>query len=95
MDRFGLLSHHDHHHKSPVEDREKEESRVLVFDPSIAFLHCLFLLAIVFAAICSNLRHRSNSLRVDLRLVQVKFENGGMTNLLLYRSSWYILPPPT
>ena len=74
MDRFGLLSHH-HHHRSQVQDREEEESTVVVLDPSIAFLYCFFLLAIVLAAICFNLRRRSNNLRVDLRLVQVKFEN--------------------
>ena len=74
MDRFGLLSHHHHHHKSQVQDgEEKEESTVLVLDPSIAFLYCFFLLAIVFAAICYNFRRRSHALRLDLRLVQVKF----------------------
>ena len=77
MDRFGLLSHHHHHHhhKSQVQDgEEKEESTVLVLDPSIAFLYCFFLLAIVFAAICYNFRRRSHALRLDLRLVQVKFK---------------------
>ena len=75
MDRFGLLSHHHHHHKSQVQDgEEKEESTVLVLEPSIAVLYCFFLLAIVFAAICYNLRRRSHALRLDLRLVQVKFK---------------------
>ena len=108
MDRFGLLSHH-HHHKNQVQDgEEKEESTVLVLDPSIAFLYCFFLLAIVLAAICFNLRRRSN-LTVDLRLVQVKlktYKNITVFGSRLFfiahssfsdRSSpWYILlPPPT
>ena len=71
MDRFGLLSHH-HHHKSQGQGGGKEESTVLVLDPSIAFLYCFFLLAIVMAAICFNFRRRSQAVRVDLRLVQVK-----------------------
>merc|ERR1712208_270236 len=69
MDRFGLLSHH-HHHKSQGQGGGKEESTVLVLDPSIAFLYCFFLLAIVMAAICFNFRRRSQAVRVDLRLVQ-------------------------
>ena len=71
------------HEKSQVEDRVKEASTVLVFEPSIAF--CLSFLgwlaiAIAFATICFNLLrialtpHRSDSPSVDLRLVQVKFE---------------------
>ena len=72
MDRFGLLSHHHHHHKSQGQGGGKEESTVLVLDPSIAFLYCFFLLAIVMAAICFNFRRRSQAVRVDLRLVQVK-----------------------
>ena len=47
----------DHHHNSQVEGREKEESRVRVLDPSIAFPYSFFLLVIVFTAICFNLRH--------------------------------------
>ena len=87
MDRFGLLSHHHHHHhhhRSEVQGKEEEEeSTVLVLDPSIAFLYCFFLLTIVLAAICFNLRRRSNSLTVDLRLVQVKVENAEKIHLVV------------
>ena len=97
MDRFGLLSHHHHHHKSQVEDgEEKEESTVLVLDPSIAFLYCFFLLAIVFAAICYNFRRRSHALRLDLRLVQVKFKDAQKDDKsCCSRSSLLILLPLT